>query len=65
MLVFGSFEKSKPQLALEPVAPPMDALHRLLPAALSFFILANIKISAQKTENELLIFQYCLNLQLN
>lgn len=65
ILVFGSFAKIRPYLALEPVATSMDVLQRFLPLALSSFILVNIKISAQKTENELLIFQYCLNLQLN
>lgn len=65
ILVFGSFAKIRPYLALEPVATSMDVTQRLLPLALSSFILVNIKIWAQKTENELLIFQYCLNLQLN
>lgn len=65
LLVFGSFAKIRPYLAPEPLAASVDVLQRFLPSALSSFILVNIKIWAQKTENELLIFQYCLNLQLN
>lgn len=68
-IMFGSFAKFRSYLALEPMATSMDVPQRFLLLAVSSFIfilyLANIKIWAQKTENELLIFQYCLNLRLN